>query len=333
MTTSDSPLVRERIQFTEEERLRYRRPRVGRLILDLSLPWLQVVIGCAIFIVHPSVFTWIVAVFLIAGAQHGLSLIAHEASHFLVWPWDKRKNDWIGTYLFAAPTVLPFNVYRQRHIIHHRLVSQLGDTKNVYRRNWSGWGFLVEVLRGLLGVDYVLKVREALSIGKGAEYDKFDANLRRDQIGIVVVNGIIFLILTLFDPMQYGFPTYYIILWLWPLLTLSFLLAKIRALVEHQPPLNERFATPETPYFMNTPGPMLRSVKATWFERLFLSKVNFHYHAEHHLWPWINYQHLPEINARIWDGHKGEKHLILHDNLLVMGRDYLTVIRDIIRRK
>lgn len=333
MTDSTTNPTRSGLQFTEEERFRFRRPRVGRLVFDLSLPWLQVIAGCSIFIVYPAFWTWIVAAFLIAGAQHGLSLIAHEASHFLVWPTDKRKNDWIGTYLFAAPTVLPFNVYRQRHVIHHRLVSQVGDTKNVYLRDWSGWRFMLEVLRSLVGLDYVLKVREAMRIGKGVEYEKFDTNLRRDQIAILGVNGIIFLVITFFDPLYYGIPTYYFLLWLWPLVTLSFLFAKIRALVEHQPPRAGYDKTMKTRFFMNTPGPMLRSVRAAWFERVFLSKINFHYHAEHHLWPWISYQHLPEINSRIWRGHSMKEPMVFNDNFIVMERDYTSVLREIIQGK
>jgi fatty acid desaturase len=329
MTDNTTIFTRDEMHFTDEERVRFRRPRVGRLVFDLTLPWLQVIAGCWIFIAYPGFWTWLIAALLISGAQHGLSLIAHEASHFLVWPWDKRKNDWIGTYLFAAPTILPFNVYRQRHVIHHRLVSQSGDTKNVYLRDWSGWKFLLEVLRSLIGLEYILKVREALRIGKGAEYEKFDANLRRDQLAILMVNGVIFLVLTSMDPLHYGIPTYYFLLWLIPLITLSFLFAKIRALVEHQPPRTGCDFTTKTRFFMNTPGPMLRSVKARWLERLFLSKINFHFHAEHHLWPWISYQHLPEINSRIWKGHGTEKSMIFHENFIVMDRDYSSVLRDI----
>ncbi|MBK6511030.1 MAG: fatty acid desaturase [Haliea sp.] len=129
MTSSLSAPELQGIQFTARERQHYRRPKTARLIIDLSRPWLQAILGCALFISYPSIWSWLLAIFIIAGAQHGLSLIAHEASHFLLCPQDKRRNDLIGTYLFAAPTLLPFNVYRQRHIIHHRLVSQLGDTK------------------------------------------------------------------------------------------------------------------------------------------------------------------------------------------------------------
>jgi|TARA_R110002072_G_scaffold109128_3_gene236188 fatty acid desaturase len=333
MTASVSSSEQAGIEFTDEERLYYRRPKIPRLIFDLSMPWLQAVLGCALFIAYPSIWSWLVAIFVIAGGQHGLSLIAHEASHLLVCPQNKRINDWIGMYLFAAPTILPFNVYRQRHVIHHRLVSQPGDTKNVYLRDWRGWLFFSEVVKSISGADYLFKVRDVLQTGKGDEYEKFDTHLRRDQIRIIVVNAIIFGAITLFDPLHYGIPTYYFILWLWPMLTLSFLFAKIRALIEHQPARNGMSTTEETPYFMNTPGPMLRSVKASWIERLFLSKINFHYHAEHHLWPWISYQHLPEINSRIWEGHENEESLIIKGNFVVVGDTYTAGIKDVIRGK
>ena len=137
----------------------------------------------------------------------------------------------------------------------------------------------------------------------------------------------------MFDLLYFGIPTYYFILWLWPMLTVSFLFAKIRALVEHQPPRTGMPETPETPYFMNTPGPMLRSVNASWIERIFLSKINFHYHAEHHLWPWISYQYLPEIKSRIWQGHEHENSLMINGNLVVLDDSYTAVMRDIIRGK
>jgi fatty acid desaturase len=333
MTRKNSDLNQEGIQFTAEERLHYRRPKPVRLIIDLSLPWVQAILGCALFIVYPSIWSWLIAICIIAGAQHGLSLIGHEGAHRLICPQDKRKNDLIATYLFAAPALLPFNVYRQRHVIHHRLVSQAGDTKNVYRRDWRGWRFFAEVLRSLFGLDYLLKVRDVLHAGKGAEYEQFDSNLHRDQISLLVVHGILFLAFTFFDPLYFGIPTYYVILWLWPMLTVSFLFAKIRALIEHQPPRTGRSDTQETPYFMNTPGPMLRSVDATWIERLFLTKINFHYHAEHHLWPWISYQYLPEINSRIWQGHEKDNSRIMNGNLVVHEASYTTVIRNVIRGK
>ena len=274
-----------------------------------------------------------IAVVIIAGAQHGLGLISHEAAHRLICPHDKRKNDLIATYFFAAPALLPFNVYRQRHLIHHRLVSQPGDTKSFYLRDMRGWRCIVEVLRSLSCIDYLLQARDALRVGKRAEYEQFDSNLRRDQTSILIVHGILFTVFTLFDPLYFGIPTYYFILWLWPLITVSFLFGKLRSIIEHQPPRTGIVESPDTPYFMHTAGPMLRSVNASRIERLFLSKINFHYHGEHHLWPWISYQHLPEIHSRLWQGHEDRDLLVINGNLVVFGDSYCAALASIVRGK
>ena len=333
MTPHDSTSSQESILFTDEERGYYRKPKTARLIVDLSLPWLQAILGCAIFIAYPSFWSWLIAVFIIAGAQHGLSLISHEAAHRLICPQDKRKNDLIATYLFAAPALLPFNVYRQRHLIHHRLVSQPGDTKSFYLRDLRGGRFSAEILKSLSGIDYLIQAFEALRAGKDEGYNQFDANLRRDKISIVTVHLVLFFAFTIFDPFHFGVPTYYFILWLWPMVTVSFLFGKLRSIVEHQPPRTGSEEVPETPYFLNTSGPLLRTVNATFMERLFLSKINFHYHGEHHLWPWISYQYLPEINARIWKGNEHKNSLLLNGNLMVFDRSYCSVLRDIMHGK
>ncbi|WP_159930985.1 fatty acid desaturase [Oceanicoccus sp. KOV_DT_Chl] len=322
-------------QFTPEEKQRYRRPKTLRLVFDLSLSWIQAILACSVFIIYPSVWSWLICVMIIAGAQHGLSMISHEAAHRLIWPQDHRINDRIGTYLFAAPALLPFNVYRQRHFIHHRLVSQQNDTKTFYRRDVRGWRFLIEILRSLSGLDYILQAVEAMRHGKqegnGEKSKQFKANLRHDQRAIIAVHGIIFLVFLTVDPLHAGIPTYYFILWLWPLLTLSFLLGKLRSLAEHQPPRadNTSAANTATPYFLNTPGPMLRSVHATWLERLFLSKINFHYHAEHHLWPWISYQYLPEVNCRLWQDEYGTR--TVKNNQVSIEENYCRVLANKIR--
>ena len=50
---------------------------------------------------------------------------------------------------------------------------------------------------------------------------------------------------------------------------------------------------------MDTPGPFVRSVRASAAERLLFGRLNFGLHAEHHLWPQLSYQHLPEARRRL----------------------------------
>ena len=326
MTTSTPNQEAEGIRLTRDEDEHLHWPDPVRLVADLSLSWVQAILGCALFVAYPAVWTWLIAVVLVAGAQHGLSMISHEAAHHLVWPRDHEINDRIGAYLFAAPVLLPFHVYRHRHLVHHRLVSRSDDTKTLYRRDLRGWRFAVEVLRSLIGLDYVLQAIAAIRHGQGEESAQFATRLRRDQRAIVAIHAILFLAFLAVDPLQFGVPTYYFILWLGPLLTLSFLFGKLRSIAEHQPPPTRDGSTPPTEYFRNTPGPMLRSVRANWFERLFLSKINFHFHAEHHLWPWISYQYLPEVSSRLWRGETGSR--VMKGNLVSIENSYSRFLID-----
>ena len=72
---------------------------------------------------------------------------------------------------------------------------------------------------------------------------------------------------------------------------------------------------------------MLRSVRATWLERLFLSKINFHFHGEHHLWPWISYQHLPAVNAKLWEGRELGELREINGNVVMCDKSYGAAIR------
>jgi fatty acid desaturase len=94
-------------------------------------------------------------------------------------------------------------------------------------------------------------------------------------------------------------PWLYVTLWLLPLVTLTQLLQTLRAIVEHRP-LEERMGThPHSAYYGGTAGPFVRSMRASWWERLLLCKLNFGFHAEHHLWPQVSYQYLPVLRERL----------------------------------
>ena len=58
-------------------------------------------------------------------------------------------------------------------------------------------------------------------------------------------------------------------------------------------------ADPASGYFGGTAGSFVRSVRASWWERLLVCKINFGFHAEHHLWPQVSYQYLPVLRQRL----------------------------------
>jgi len=287
-----APIVLKGLLAPEEIR-KWRRPNGWRVARDLSLIWVQVLAPLALFFWWPNWATFAIAFVLVAGGQHGLYLASHDFAHYSIIPHNRRLNDLIGIWLFAAPVIFPMKVFRYLHFAHHRLYTTDDDTKTIYRRDPRGLGVIVELLRCLSGWEFLYRVFE---VRRRSELDaKQGATLPGPMEvypPILVVQAVIFAAFSVFSPV------WYFLLWLLPNFTLVSWFSKIRAMMEHRP-LDPEKGEGESPYFGGADGPFVRTVKASWFERLFISKINFCYHAEHHLWPQLSYQHLPKAHERM----------------------------------
>ncbi len=280
--------------LTADEMKAWRYPKLLPLALDLALIWLQVAGAVYLFRAFPNPLVYFVCLLLIGGAQHGMGLVAHEGTHFLVFPKNRRLNDLVVGWLYAAPIALPFTVYRTRHWAHHRLVCTEDDTKNLYRRNFTGWRMIWEVVRSLLGLDFMSQV---FNVSGGVAKADQKTQLRRDLVQVLVAQSVLLVALG---------PLGVVLLWWIPLATSAQLFSKFRSAAEHRP-LDSEQGDHHTDYYRDTEYPLLRSLQANWWECLFLSRLNFHYHAEHHLWPQISYQYLPILSRRLQEsgGHPG----------------------------
>jgi fatty acid desaturase len=274
---------------------RLQKPSAARLVLDLSLIWVQLGCGGLLFILQPNLMGFVVAWLVIGGAQHGLALVAHEGAHGLIAPDHRALNDRISRWLFAAPVALPFNLYRQRHLAHHRDVSTRRDTKQLYQRSFGGKRMLLEIARSLVGMDYAEQVVRTLrpTASNSAAVSLSARALREDLLAIVLAQVLLLAIFSLIDPLLY------FLLWLLPLTTTAMLWSKLRSAVEHHPAPEDCNLDPSETFFRGTLSPCLRSVTAPAWEHLFLTKINFSHHAEHHLWPTVSYQHLPALHRHL----------------------------------
>ncbi len=105
---------------------------VPRALATVVLDWLVIAaaIGVALRFDHPAVTT--LAVLVIGGRQHALTVIAHDAVHHRFLP-DRRLNDWLGDLLVAWPVFLSVRAFRTVHGPHHRFTGEAGDGN---RRAW-----------------------------------------------------------------------------------------------------------------------------------------------------------------------------------------------------
>jgi len=283
--------------FTAEELEAWNKPSVIRLICDLLGPWAQIAVSLVLVAAWNHPVAWIIAFLLIGGAQHALGLITHECGHRLIFPENRRLNDFLGTWIYGGASALPFRFYVDRHWDHHKLVSTEDDTKKLYRRNFSHWNIVKEILLGVSGYDYFYQVSSVLFRHKN-ELDKNDKKptyVAEFAAVIFVQFAIFILFLALWGFWQYVF------LWLLPLVTVASLFAKLRSAVEHQP-LPSEYGHGN--YLFGTELPVYRTVRARWYERLFLCRINFCYHIEHHLWPKVSYQKLPKVHERLFKHKK-----------------------------
>src|SRR5215468_3858363 len=148
-----SQVLQDDVLTTEEIRL-YRQPIAWRQAADFGLVWLQILAGLALFAWFPGILTYVIAALLISGGQHGLGLVAHEFIHYNVIPGNRKLNDLLGTWLFAAPGGIPFTVFPYRHFLHHRYYSTKRDTKTIYRIDIRGMKILPEILKRLFLIEY-----------------------------------------------------------------------------------------------------------------------------------------------------------------------------------
>jgi fatty acid desaturase len=288
-----APIQLRGVLSTEEIKA-YRHPAPLRQILDFGLVWLQILVGIAVFAWSPGIATYVFAALLIAGGQHGLGLVAHEFIHYNVVPGNRKLNDFLGTWFFAAPGGLPFTLFRHRHFLHHRHYSTDEDTKTIYRSDIRGMKLWPEILKRLVMFEYFHHVYSVLRYMKGESKASTapGPGLMEVLPPLIVGHAVIFAALWYIHPLAYFF------LWLAPLLTLQMLFLNFRAITEHQPP-RSLGGKKHSPYFLGTAGPFIRTVDTNFLERLFLCKINFGYHVEHHLWPQINYQFLPAVHRRL----------------------------------
>lgn len=239
--------------------------------------WGVIAAAFTLVAIWPNPLTWLLAVMLVGARQLGLAILMHEAAHGALHR-NRRHNDGIGHWLCAAPVGTALANYRQYHLAHHKYVQEEGDPDRVlverfpttpaslrrkFVRDLTGQTFVRQRLAGLAAV-------RAASPGAAKQADVLaGGDALRDHL---VVNAILFMILALL-----GVWWLYPAVWLVALATWFPFVTRIRNIAEHAC----------LPY-SDDPLAHARSVRARWWERLFIAPYWVHHHAEHHA-----FMHLP----------------------------------------
>jgi fatty acid desaturase len=263
------------------------RPRV---VVAIATEWAIIAATIALAL---NVSAWpvqLLAIVLIGARQHAITVIAHDASHFRLWP-GRTLNDWIGNLFLAWPMFISVQGFRHYHGDHHRFLQgdqdgnrQLWHTHDAAGRLTWEWTYpktpaefvLVLVRRVVMGTGVFWLLRGIVGVflfGDSAV----------DQVARVGFWLSVTWILTVIGGWS-AFAWY----WVVPYCTWHIVAQYMRLICEHSAVRSEEPAYAQT-----------RSTIPGWLGRCFVLPRNIGYHLEHHWYPSVPFYRLPELHARL----------------------------------
>lgn len=223
-------------------------------------------------------WVWVAGIVVIGTRQHGLAVLAHDGTHYLVAN-SKRCNDLLTNYLTTYPLMMTVEGYRAEHLPHHWYLETPADPSRVtIDHNPKDWTFpmskghlirmLLFDLTGISQKSSAALLKYLWQIPGGIKY----------HILRVVLYQVAFL--TAFTVT--GHLWMYILLWIVPLFTVAVTCYHIRSMAEHS-----GFGSQENRYKRDTVDSLVatRTTKVGALWQFLLIPYHISYHIEHHLYP------------------------------------------------
>jgi fatty acid desaturase len=287
--TARGPMLAARPAGPERLRLRQlEQLRPWRVAVDVARCYGLIALAFGVLAQFDAWWAYGLAFVVIGTQQYALALIEHDGKHGMLMR-SRMFNDLLSRLLICAPlgVDIDFAGAKQRHREHHRwLGTELDPIRKKYvARDKATPGRFLWFLTGLAAMadDLAIACRlpdPSAAIARGRAWRLLCrwAPVGGAQVAICAA-------LTQFVPWWY-----YAVFWLAPIYVLVFLPSKLRTFCDHGHAVLADAAADQRRLISYTPGVL---------ERLFLSPVSMHYHAEHHLWPSVPYYNLPALHRRV----------------------------------
>jgi len=250
--------------------------------------WLQLIAGWLLLLFAKPVF-WLPAFVILVASQQSMVTWVHEASHFSLFR-SKRLNDIWCNIFFGAPIGMNVESYRTSHMTHHNHLSTEQDRDGWAQAvDWTGFGLIREILLAATGY-YGFRIL----------FSKYASVLRAPRTGQAKNDGQSLLFVCAAFVWNGGLFTAaflcghwycYILFWLYPVFSIAQLINMVRTSAEHQPQ-----GFPSVPLSAH---PIVRTTIPSIVEKWLIYGINFNYHLEHHLWPFVPFFNLPSLHSHL----------------------------------
>ena len=290
--------------FTLDPKIRAELTQKSNVMGSMALAkdWGLIVFAFGLSFLWPNPLSFVVSMILLAGAQVGLSILMHDASHRALFSKEKT-NDFVGEYLCALPTFNSLAGYRAYHMTHHRLAGTKDDPDLHMTQQYpvSKASLRRKILRDLSGLTGIKSLIGLLGMKCG--YWKYALNGLTERVsyqkpqtwrnyakyfyfnhGFISIAWQIIIWAVLYS-LGNG---WLFLLWVGAYLIPFPLFLRVRQIADH--------AVVED---MLSTNPLLhaRSSKANWLEKLLIAPHHEHYHLEHHFLATAPSWNLPKLHA------------------------------------
>ncbi len=272
--------------------------------------WNYALIALAIglSVTFENVFVYFLAVLIIAGRQHGLLSLLHEATHGLLFE-KKEVNHFMANFFCILPLGNTFNTFTRSHLAHHKFLNTQRDPE-WYKKTLMGWVFPKNFL-GLLKLAFM----EAIIRNTRGRILKF-YNIffgKENDLQTRLFFGAYYAIL--FGIVSYaGIWSEFALYWLIPYLVVLPYISFTRSLAEH-------FGLTYISELQSS-----RNVRATVLNQLFIPH-HTGYHLTHHLFPSVPCYNLKGVTAFLEKHPSFLKHAHQNDGYYLGNK---TVLGDIL---
>ncbi len=267
--------------------------------------WGVIALSIAAFIMFPNPWVYAAAFLIIGSRQHGLSILAHDTAHGVMFE-NKAINEWVGKYLLAAPYGGDMLAYRHYHLKHHKYAQSKDDPDLPLSSKFptTKASLFRKFLRDVTGLTFLRIRYAAFKMKRGGQRmagtEAFDKN---SSLPFWVFNAGLFGIFVLI-----GHPWLFLTLWLLPLWTWFFACLRLRNIAEHGMTTND-----------DNPLTHARTTHANLIERILFAPYWVNYHVEHHAYMFVPCYRLKALHrAMIEAGHGDE---------METQKDYGTVLK------
>ncbi len=243
------------------------------------------IIFIAIFSAYqiPHWTVYIIALMVIGAHQIGLGTIAlHEGAHNLILK-NRKYNDLFSKLLSAiifGPIFIKFDINRQGHFLHHRLLNKKEDTDLLffeYVYELPNWVFTLMLLVFLSGIGFI--------------YSVFKYVLTEGKASPISATSILLILAMICIGHYHGHPMAMLIFkfWLIPLATWGSFINFVRIAAEHYPKDIYKNRRWQPRAFLT------RDTLLSTFDRVFVVTGNINLHLTHHLYPEVPFYHLAKL--------------------------------------